>query len=76
MYRIGYPASLFTDLKTKKDDLIGVTVPMSWAYVESVTERLLEVGLPIYLHGAPANINSRGLQADFAAKGIAGFYLD
>ena len=76
MYRIGYPASLFTELKAKKDDLMAVTVPMSWAHIESVTTRLLETGIPIYLHGAPANINSRGLQADFAAKGISGFYLD
>jgi len=53
MYRIGYPASLFTSLKDKKSDLIGVTVPMSWAHVDSVTERLLDIGLPIYLHGAP-----------------------
>jgi len=76
MYRIGYPDALFISLKEKKSDLMGVTVPMSWAYVDSVTERLLETGLPIYLHGAPANINSRGLHADFAAKGISGFYLD
>lgn len=76
MYRIGYPAALFKSLKEKRNDLIGVTVPMSWAYVDSVTERLLETGLPIFLHGAPANINSRGLHADFAAKGISGFYLD
>jgi len=76
LYRIGYPAELFTNLKEKREDLMGVTVPMSWAYVDSVTERLLETGLPIYLHGAPANINSRGLHADFAAKGISGFYLD
>jgi len=76
LYRIGYPAALFTSLKDKKEDLVGVTVPMSWAYVESVTERLVEIGLPIYLHGAPANINSRGLHSDFAAKGISGFYLD
>ncbi len=76
MYRIGYPAALFTQLKEKKEDLIGVTVPMSWAHIESVTTRLLETDIPIYLHGAPANINSRGLQADFAAKGISGFYLD
>jgi len=76
LYRIGYPAELFTNLKEKREDLMGVTVPMSWAYVDSVTERLLETGLPIYLHGAPANINSRGLHTDFAAKGISGFYLD
>ena len=76
MYRIGYPAALFTSLKEKREDLIGVTVPMSWAYIDNVTERLLKTGLPIYLHGAPANINSRGLHADFAAKGISGFYLD
>ncbi|WP_026942979.1 PI-PLC domain-containing protein [Hellea balneolensis] len=76
MYRIGYPASLFTSLKEKRENLIGVTVPMSWAFIDSVTERLVETGLPIYLHGAPANINSRGLHADFAAKGISGFYLD
>lgn len=76
LYRIGYPAALFTSLKEKRSDLMGVTVPMSWANVESVTERLIEIGLPIFLHGAPANINSRGLHADFAAKGISGFYLD
>lgn len=76
LYRIGYPAALFKSLKEKRKDLIGVTVPMSWAYIDSVTKRLLETGLPIFLHGAPANINSRGLHADFAAKGISGFYLD
>jgi len=48
LYRIGYPAALFTSLKEKRHDLIGVTAPMSWAYVDSVTERLLETGLPIY----------------------------
>lgn len=76
MYRIGYPPALFTSLKEQKGGLIGVTVPMSWAYIDNVTKRLLETGLPIYLHGAPANINFRGLHADFAAKGISGFYLD
>ena len=76
LYRIGYPAALFTSLEEKKSDLIGITLPMSWAYVDHVTERLLKTGLPIYLHGAPSNINSRALHADFAAKGISGFYLD
>jgi hypothetical protein len=33
-------------------------------------------GLPLYLHGGPASINSRALHMEFAQRGISGFYLD
>jgi len=76
LYRNGYSPAFFSRLNDKKQDLIGLSAPIRWANIDSVREQLLKSGLPVYLHGAPANINSRGLQADFAAKGISGFYLD
>ena len=41
---------------------------MNWAYDPATLEPLKEIGVPLYLHGSPANINSRGLQAYFAKK--------
>ena len=76
LYRNGYSPAFFSRLNDKTQDLIGLTAPIRWANIDSVREQLLKSGLPVYLHGAPANINSRGLQTDFAAKGISGFYLD
>jgi len=76
LYRIGYPEALFNSLADRKGDLIGITAPMSWALVDVAMQRLSDTGLPLYLHGAPSNINSRGLHSDFAAKGVNGFYLD
>lgn len=76
LYRLGYAVSTVAKMVEKKDDLIGITAPMDWALVEGIAERLVETGLPIYLHGNPSNINSRSMHKDFAARGINGFYLD
>jgi len=76
LYRLGYAVSTVAKMIEKKDDLIGITAPMDWAIVEGIAERLVDTGLPIYLHGNPSNINSRAMHEDFAARGINGFYLD
>jgi glycerophosphoryl diester phosphodiesterase len=76
LYRLGYAEATVAKMIEKKDDLIGITAPMDWALVEGIAERLVNTGLPIYLHGTPSNINSRSMHEDFAARGINGFYLD
>ena len=38
--------------------------------------RLTKFGLPVYVHGPPARINSRALHRRLWQLGVAGFYLD
>lgn len=76
LYRIGRPKGLYEEIKARNSTLVGVTVPMNWAYEPPTMNALAATGVPIFLHGAPANINSRSLHADFAKKGVSGFYLD
>jgi hypothetical protein len=76
LYRLGFPDGLFENLKARQERLVGVTVPMNWAFEPGRMDALRGTGIPIFLHGRPSNINSRALHADYAAKGVSGFYLD
>ncbi|MBI4808473.1 MAG: hypothetical protein HY799_05975 [Nitrosomonadales bacterium] len=55
-------------------NLHALTVPMD--YFAENHEALIKLGVPIYTHGPPANINSRELHARFKRFGISGFYVD
>jgi glycerophosphoryl diester phosphodiesterase len=76
LYRMGRPPALYKGIAARREKLVGVTLPMNWAYDPATLESLKEIDVPLYLHGSPANINSRGLHAYFAEKGVSGFYLD
>jgi glycerophosphoryl diester phosphodiesterase len=77
LYRMGRPQlPLYEAIAKRRNELEGVTLPMNWAKDPAVLDALKATGLPLYLHGSPANINSRSLHAYFAGKGVSGFYLD
>lgn len=75
-YKVGRRPKLYRRLGKRREDLVGLTVPMNWANDPRMMKVLRATRIAIYLHGSPANINSRALHATFSAKGIAGFYLD
>ena len=52
----------------------ALTVPMD--YFAENHRALMTIGVPIYIHGPPANINSRELHARFKRLGAKGFYVD
>lgn len=76
LYQMGIPHGVYAEIERRKDRLQAITVPVSWAAREGVLESLRRTGLPVFVHGAPANINSKQLQASMRERGVSGFYLD
>lgn len=69
-----HPANLIQRIKPISGKLHALTVPMDF-FAEN-HKALTGLGIPIYTHGAPANINSRELHVRFERLGVSGFYLD
>lgn len=76
LYRSGKTPRALARISDYRTYLWGITLPMRWAADRGMLESLREQELPLFLHGSPGNINSNTLHLDFAARGIAGFYLD
>ena len=76
LYRMGKRPAIYDTVAPHRNNLAGITLPMNWAYDPKFLESVKRTGLPLYLHGSPANINSRALHAYFAERGVSGFYLD
>ena len=57
-----------------RGDLHALTVPLD--FFNRHHARLAGLGLPLYVHGEPAKINSRALHRQLREQGAAGFYLD
>lgn len=68
------PAQLAGRLAFMKKKLHALTVPMR--FFAEYHKLLVGIGIPIYVHGAPAHINSMSLHDSFRRQGVAGFYLD
>jgi hypothetical protein len=76
LYRMGRSPGLYEAITARQSNLDGITLPMNWANEPSTLDALKATAVPLYLHGSPANINSRSLHTYFGRKGVSGFYLD
>jgi hypothetical protein len=68
------PEALIRRIRPAAKKIHALTVPMDF-FAEN-HEALAGLGVPVYVHGAPAHINSRELHARFERLGVSGFYLD
>jgi glycerophosphoryl diester phosphodiesterase len=63
-------------VENHRDRLVGVTVPLVYLHEPGAFESLRRTRVPILVHGAPSEINSRELHYSLGLQGVAGFYLD
>ncbi|MBO6563332.1 MAG: hypothetical protein JJ956_01200 [Pseudomonadales bacterium] len=75
MYRLGNPQKFVDEIETVRGELFGITMPMNWVS-DAFLKQANHWKLPVFLHGAPANINSRQLHHSMGLRGVNGFYLD
>lgn len=68
------PDRLIKRIEPVATKLHALTVPMD--FFAGNYQALTKMGMPIYVHGPPANINSRELHARFKRLGASGFYVD
>jgi hypothetical protein len=76
LYKLGRRNIDLGAITAQIDQLVGITMPVTWAAESELLSQIMKLGLPVYLHGRPGSINSRELHDRFAASGVAGFYLD
>lgn len=71
---LGQPANWLGDVAALAGRLHALTVPLD--FFAEHHQRLTQLGVPVYVHGPPARINSRALHRRLRHMGVAGFYLD
>lgn len=76
LYKLGRKNIDLDAIAAQIDQLIGITMPVTWAAESELLSQIVKLGLPVYLHGRPGSINSRELHDRFSASRVAGFYLD
>lgn len=71
---LGQPEKWLGHVAALSARLHALTVPLE--FFDKHHGRLTKLGLPVYVHGPPARINSRDLHRRLWQMGVAGFYLD
>jgi glycerophosphoryl diester phosphodiesterase len=71
---LGQPEKWLGHVAAMAERLHALTVPLD--FFAKHHHRLTKLGLPVYVHGPPAHINSRALHRRLWRLGVAGFYLD
>jgi glycerophosphoryl diester phosphodiesterase len=71
---LGQPEKWLGHVAAMAGRLHALTVPLD--FFAKHHHRLTKLGLPVYVHGPPARINSRALHRRLWQLGVAGFYLD